>query len=302
MNLKNIKSRKEFLQDIALIAGGTLISGGLLSACKRAAGSDMKLGLVTYLWAKDWDIPTIITNCTAAGLYGVELREQHAHGVGIELTAQQRADVKKRFADSQVTLIGLGTNQQYDYVDTEQVKASIDRTKEWLKLSVDVGGSGVKVKPNEFHDEVPREKTIEQIGKALNELGKYALEIGQQIRLEVHGIETSKLPYIKAMMDYVENKGTTVCWNSNSSDLEGEGLEYNFNLVKDRFGDIAHIRELNTESYPYQQLIDLFVKMDYKGWLLLECSSKPEDTVAAMKEQLSLFQQMIKSAQNQVSG
>lgn len=297
MNPKNIKSRKEFLQEMALIAGGTIISGSLLAACKKAPGSSMKLGLVTYLWAKDWDIPTIIKNCTTAGLYGVELREQHAHGVAIELSAIQRAEVKRKFTDSQVKLIGLGTNQQYDYVDPEQLKASIERTKEWLKLSVDVGGSGVKVKPNEFHDEVPREKTIEQIGKALNELGKYALELGQQIRLEVHGNETSKLPYIKGMMDYVENDGTKVCWNSNASDLEGQGLEYNFNLVKDRFGDIAHIHELNTESYPYQQLINLFVKMDYKGWLLLECSSKPEDTVAAMTEQKVLFDKMIKTAQ-----
>jgi len=33
--------------------------------------------------------------------------------------------------------------------------------------------------------------------------------------------------------------------------------------------------------------------MKYNGWILLEASSNPADKVAAMKEQLALFNQMI---------
>jgi hypothetical protein len=297
MNSKNFKTRKEFLRDLSLLTGGAFVSGSLLAQCKSTQESKMKLGLVTYLWAKDWDIPTIIKNCTTAGIFGVELREQHAHGVGVELSADQRKDVKKKFSDSPITLLGLGTNQQYDYIDPELLKASIEKTKEYVKLSKDIGGSGVKVKPNEFHKEVPREQTIEQIGKSLNELGKYAMDLGQQIRLEVHGNETSRLPNIKAMMDYVDNPGTKVCWNCNSSDLEGQGLEYNFNLVKDKFGDTAHIHELNDDKYPFQQLLNLFAGIDYKGWMLLECSSNPDDKVAALIEQRSLFEKMLAATQ-----
>ena len=43
----------------------------------------MKLGLVTYNMAKDWDIPTIINNCTETGFEGVELRTTHAHKVEV---------------------------------------------------------------------------------------------------------------------------------------------------------------------------------------------------------------------------
>jgi hypothetical protein len=49
----------------------------------------------------------------------------------------------------------------------------------------DCGGSGIKVKPNAFAPGVPRVKTIEQIGNALNELAQYGEGYGQQIRLEV---------------------------------------------------------------------------------------------------------------------
>jgi sugar phosphate isomerase/epimerase len=287
-----MRSRKKFLQDLSLLAGGTLFSANLLAYAKSVPDPKMKLGLVTYLWAKDWDIPTIIKNCTSTRILGVELREQHAHGVGVGLSTAERKEVKRKFEDSEVKLIGLGTNQQFDYPDPVQLKESIEKTKEYVRLSVDIGSSGVKVKPNEFHKEVAKEKTIEQIGRALNELGKYAIGYGQQIRLEVHGRETSLLPNIKAMMDYVDNPGVKVCWNSNPTDLEGQGLEYNFNLVKSKLGNTVHIHELNDEKYPFQQLIKLFKGIDYKGWMLLECSSDPADKVAALMDQRLLWEKM----------
>ena len=291
------QTRIEFLKNLSILTGGALLSTGLLSSFKKLKGSDIKLGLVTYLWAKDWDIPTIIKNCGEAGIGGVELRVEHAHGVTLALTNAQRKEVKKQFAGSGVELIGMGTNEQYDWPDAERLKSAIETTKQWLQLSKDIGGSGVKVKPNQFRDGIAKEKTLEQIGKALNELGNYANNMGQKIRLEVHGEGTQELPNIKTILDYVKNDGTTVCWNCNDQDLIGGGLEYNFNLVKSRLGDITHVRELNVGNYPYQQLMDLFVQMDYKGWILLECRTNPDDKVAALKEQRLVWKDMIANAQ-----
>ena len=76
----------------------------------------------------------------------------------------------------------------------------------------------------------------------------------------------------------------------------GEGFEYNFNLVKDRFGSTVHVRELNVGSYPYKDLVTLLVNMDYEGWILLECRTDPDDKVAAMIEQDQVFKEMIKNA------
>lgn len=294
-------SRRDMLKHSFCLGAAALAAGpfgrALTLAQATKPGSKMKYGLVTYLWAKDWDLPTLIANCEQSKVLGVELRTEHAHGVGPSMNAQQRAEVKKRFADSPVELVGLGTNECYDSPDPAKLQTCIENTKAFIKLGQDVGASGVKVKPNDLHekDGVPREKTIEQISKSLNELGAFAADYGQQLRLEVHG-SCCELPIMKAIIDGVENKNVGLCWNSNDKDLEGDGLEANFNLVKDRLGATTHVREFNLGNYPYPELIRLFVQMDYAGWILLEGRETPEKPVEALIEQRELFEKLVGQA------
>ncbi|MBD2703200.1 TIM barrel protein [Spirosoma sp. BT702] len=285
--------RKTFLKEASLLAGASLLANTGWTTLAAPKKSAVKLGFVTYLWGKDWDLPTLIKNCADTSILGVELRVEHAHNVMPELTADQRKEVKKKFADSQVKLIGLGTNQQFDYVAPDRLKASMERAKEFIRLSADVGGTGVKVKPNGLHKEVPTEKTLTQIGESLNELARFGAELGQQIRLEVHGEETQELPNIKKIMDVATHPNATICWNCNPQDLNGKGFASNFNLVKDRFGTTCHVRELDRTDYPYQELLTNLVKMNYDGWVLLECHTNPADKVKSMKEQRAVFDRMI---------
>ncbi|HEY5510642.1 MAG TPA: TIM barrel protein [Prolixibacteraceae bacterium] len=286
------EGRRDFIKNAGLLTGAMILPTGQF-AFGKAKKSAMKLGFVTYLWGKDWDQDTLIKNLAASGILGVELRVEHAHKVSPALTKEERLLVKKKFKDSPVKIVGMGTNQQYDFVEPEKLQKSIEETKAFFQLSRDIGGSGVKVKPNGFHKGVPHERTIEQIGKALNELAKFGADMGQQLRLEVHGEETQEVFNIKAIMDVTNHPNATVCWNCNAQDLNGGGLEANFDMVKARFGDICHVRELNDKTYPYQDLMKLFVKNNYKGWVLLECRTDPADKVKALIEQREIFEKMI---------
>lgn len=285
--------RKTFLQNLSMAAGAALLPDLTLADPLFLKKPKMQLGFVTYLWGKDWDVPTLIKNLSDTHIAGAELRVEHAHKVMPDLTPDQRKEVKKQFADSPVKIIGLGTNQQYDYPDQDKLKTSIERTKEFIRLSADVGGSGVKVKPNALHKEVPTEQTLEQIGLALHELAGYAADFGQQLRLEVHGEETQELPNIRKIMDYADHRNAKICWNCNKQDLNGQGFQYNFDLVKKYFGDTCHVRELNRTDYPYPELIDNLAKMDYKGWVLLECHTNPDDKIKALQEQRQVFDKMM---------
>lgn len=229
----------------------------------------MKLGTVTYNLAQDWDVPTIIKNCEAAGFQGVELRTTHKHGVEVSLSKEQRAEVRKRFADSKVELMGLGSAFDYHTPDQQKLRKDIEATKEYIVLAQDVGATGVKVRPNGLPKEVPMEKTLEQIGRSLRDLGVFAKEHGQVIRLEVHGTGTALLPNIKRIMDIADHPNVGVCWNSNPTDLDGEGFDHNFNLVKNKIVAV-HLRDLFIEDYPFRKLFARLNDIQFPGYCLAE--------------------------------
>ena len=113
-------SRRQFLSDSltfsAAVAASGLLGSGLFRSASAFADSEtdaetqMKLGLVTYLWGANWTLPEIISILEKSGVLGIELRTTHAHGVEPHLDTKARADVKKRFDDSPVVLVGLGSN------------------------------------------------------------------------------------------------------------------------------------------------------------------------------------------------
>jgi hypothetical protein len=285
-------SRKHFLHQTSLAGLGLAVPGLISSIITKAPA--IKFGLVTYQWGRDWDLDTLIKNCEATGLLGVELRTQHAHKVESNLSKTERADVKKRFADSKVTCIGYGSNFEYHSPDAAELRKNIEDTKVYIQLCKDIGASGIKIKPNNLPDAVPKEKTIAQIAASFNEVGKFAKNLGQLVRVEVHGNKTQELPNMQAIFDQVTEPNVKICWNCNPEDLLPPGLEPNFQSVRKWFGDTVHVRELNLNDYPYQQLMNLFVSTNYKGWILLEARTEPADRVAAMKEQLAVFNEMIR--------
>lgn len=235
----------------------------------------MKLGIVTYQIASEWDIETIIEKCEELGYQGVELRTTHKHGVEVNLTKEERENVRKKFENSKVKLVGLGSIFEFHSPDKEELRKNIEGSKEYIILARDVGAEGIKVRPNAFPEGIPKEKTIQQIGESLREVAEFGSRYGIKVRLEVHGYETSHPPYIKKMVDIANHPNLFVCWNSNMTDIDKNGsIEGNFNLLKDKI-EIVHINELWNE-YPWITLFRLLKEMNFSGFCLAEIPSSPE--------------------------
>ena len=236
----------------------------------------MKLGLVTYNMAKDWDIDTIIEKCEATGFEGVELRTTHAHGVEVTLSADEREVVKKKFEDSKIELAGLGSTFEYHAVDQDVVRKNIEGTKEYAILARDVGAPGIKVRPNGLQEKagIPAEKTLEQIGLALRECGEFAADYGVQIRLEVHGGDTSYPPHIRTILDTADRSNVVACWNSNQREVEAGSIKQYFDLLAGRIG-LVHMRDL-VAGYPWGELLTLLKQSGYQGFCLAEMPGSPE--------------------------
>lgn len=258
-------NRRHFLGQTGALALATLGAGPLFAA---PAPRKFKLGLVTYNVASTWDLPTLLENCRQAGIEGVEFRTTHKHGVEPSLTAGQRKDVKKKCADAGVVIWGLGSVCEFHAVDQAVVQKNIDTCAEFVKLAADIGAKGVKVRPNGLPKEVPVEKTLAQIGAALDRCGKIGADHGVEIWMEVHGAGTSDPQNARTILDHCPNPNVGANWNSNAGDVKDGSVKWSFDLLKERIRT-CHITDLDSK-YPYDELFALFRESGYDRFTLCE--------------------------------
>jgi sugar phosphate isomerase/epimerase len=294
--MKNQFSRRRFLQTSAVTASAAMIPGVALSGVNEKGEGNLtelnkkplKIGLHTYNIGKSWDIETIIKNCTEAGWQSVELRTTHAHGVEVTLSAGEREAVKKRFEDSTLEKISLSSGFAYHFPDPAELKQNIEGTKEFTLLARDVGAIGVRVFPNALPEDVPEEKTIEQIAKALDEVCEFGFNNGVEIRVCVHGKGTNRVEIIKKIIDAAGSPHVYVNWNCDMNDMEGRGFEYNFNSIKDRIKGV-HMHELWDPDYPYRLFFKLLAESGFENYCNCEIGRESCEPVEFMKYYKGLF-------------
>ncbi|MFB0987333.1 MAG: PmoA family protein [Phycisphaerales bacterium] len=256
------RNRRDFLASSAamLVAGPAAFAAAAraVSASTDAASSKLSFGMVTYLWGRDLSLPQLIHACEASGLEGVELRTTHRHGVERMLNADARREVRARFADSPLAMVGIGSDERFDSPDPQRLDAAKQATRAFLELS--------------------------------------AADLGQELRLEVHG-QCQDPKVIQQIVEIADHPAIRVCWNSNPRDLRGEGLQRNYQRLRPYFGGTLHVRELGDERYPFVDLMELLVRDEYAGMVLLEAhSSPPRHRVPALANQRAVMDEMSRRA------
>lgn len=271
-----------------------------------------KLGMVTYELGKNWSLGTIIENCQTAGFEAVELRTTHEHGVELKLNKEQRAEVRRRFFDSPVRPISLGTTCEFHDPEPVAVEHNIEETRRWCELAKDVGCLGVKVRPNGLPAYVPEEKTLEQIGLALKQCGDAARDAGVEIWVEVHGRGTQQPSRIRRIMEIADHPSVGICWNSNDTDVANGSVRESFELLRPWLRN-CHINALwralapwggsigyppkeaspgfpsYAEPYPYRELFSLLRAIRYEHYTLAEIPESCEP-VRLMRYYRALWQ------------
>jgi sugar phosphate isomerase/epimerase len=270
-------SRREILAGL----GVGMLAGSAAGVDSRPSApvARFKLGLVTYNIAAAWNLPTILKVCKEVGLAAVEFRTTHKHGVEPSLTKEQRRDVRKSCQDVGVMISGCGSVCEFHDASRERVQKNIETCKAFVELVADIGGRGVKVRPNSLPPGVPEEKTLEQIGKALIECGKAAESAGVEIQVEVHGRGTAEPARMKTIMEHCGHKSVGLTWNSNPEDVKkgsvGESFKGLWPWVRN-----CHINTLYQDSlggYPYRELFRLFREQGYDRYTLIEINPTVAD-------------------------
>ncbi len=233
----------------------------------------MKLGLVTYNIGRDWDIETIIKKLEMARFEAVELRSTHRHGVEPGLEPDAVAAIRERFERSRVRLLSLGSACEFHAPDETERRANVERTAAFVELAHDLGCWGVKVRPNGFPEGVPREVTVQRIGRALRACGDHAEGYGVEIWVEVHGRGTQEPQVMRDIMDACSHPAVGICWNCNPTDIQDGSIRGAFDLLSGFIRNV-HIRDL--PDYPHRELFRLLDSVGYDRYTLAETAQSCE--------------------------
>lgn len=278
-------TRREFLK-----SGGAALAAALAAPAARAreAKNGVRLGLTTYQIGSKWTVPELIEVLPRFGLFGVEIRTDMKYAHGLELTSSKaaRAEAAKRFADSPVQLVGVACGERYDSPDAAKLARAVERTQELLQFCADLGAPGLRVFPNDFHKEVPQEKTLEQIAASLKHLAPIAASLGVELRLEAHG-SAGLLPHLATLCKAVDHPALRVILNSDFRDTQGEGLAANLEKVGPYLAGTVHLHDLTAKNYTeakfYETQCAFLKRIGWNGFCLLEIGDKP-DNEARFKE------------------
>ena len=293
--------RRDFLyRSTALALGTVLMPKFSLPTLADEAGKGVRLGLTTYMIGSKWTIPQLIENLTKLEIFGLELRTdmKFAHGMELDSTKAQRNEVRKRFGDSPVKLVSIACGERYDSPNPAVLEKSIERTKELLQFSADLGAMGLRVFPNDFQKDVPQEKTLDLIAESLQVLAPTAASLNMEIQLEAHG-SVGRLPHLATIAKNVDHPRVRVMLNSDLRDTEGDGLQENLKKVGPYLAGVAHLHDLTAKSHSdakfYETQLAFLKKLGWDGWCLLEIDDKPDDTarLAEISRQRKRWEELV---------
>ena len=286
-------SRREFLAAGSATLAATALPRSVFAA---DAKPKFKLGIVTYNVPADWDLPTILKTCQEVGIAAVECRTTHKHGVEPSLNKEERQKVKKQFADAGIVFWGCGSVCEFHSEKPDVVKKNIEECKAFCQLVADLGGMGVKIRPNGVVKGMTEEESWKQIGYALKECGKAASDNGIEICAEVHGAVSQLPKNMRAIMDNCGHKSVGVTWNSNPTDVVKGSIEEGFESLKG-FIKSCHINDLTNDKagkYPYRDLFTRLKGIGYDRYTMCEVGKKytPEEGLKFLKEYKKLWDEL----------
>jgi sugar phosphate isomerase/epimerase len=229
----------------------------------------MKLCLLTYNLARDWELPKLIEVARRCGFAALELRADagHRHGVELDLDEARRRAVRDRVEDGYLEIACLGTGHRYESPDEAQRRAQVEATKRYVELAADVGCTRLRVFGNDLPSGVARDEVVRYVGESLRELGEFADPFGVDVLLEMHG-QFNYWGFARGAVEVADHRRVGIVYNCDNRDVVGSSVAATYERVRDLIRHV-HMHDFGG-SYPYPELFELLEADGYDGYLSSE--------------------------------
>ena len=237
------------------------------------------------LGCPDWPFETILNFAVNNGYGGIEIR-----GIQRELdllkcaefsSKENIASTRKLIEDKKIKIVGLGSSAAMHHANGAEREKNLDEAKRFIQLAQQLNSPYIRVFPNNFPKDQERNKTIDLIITALQELGDYAKNTGVTILMETHG-DLVQSKDIERVLNSVNRPNVGLVWDVvNMWSVTKEPPARVYARLK-KYIRHTHIKDLafvnDKQQYvllgkgntPVFEAIDILAKDDYRGYFSFE--------------------------------
>ena len=270
-----------------------------------------KLPLLSFstLGCPDWPLDRILDVAVANNYKGIEIR-----GIQREMDLRKSPhfnsdasikETKKKFSDKNLKIVGFGSSAAMHHADPAERSKAMDEAKKFIEIADKAGCPYVRVFPNNFPKDAPKEKTMELISSGLNDLAKFSKGTNVKVLMETHG-DLIWSDDIAKVMSSVDASQVGLVWDiSNMWTVTKEDPKAVYDKIK-KWVRHTHIKDISLangkETYtlfgegdvPAFEAIDLLSKDNYKGYYSFEWEKMWHPEIAEPDVAIPQFAQVMK--------
>lgn len=272
-------SRRSFIQ-----YSGSFLTVAVIDA-KSLVKPKLPLLSFSTLGCPDWPLDKILDVAVANNYKGIEIR-----GIQREMDLRKSPhfnsdasikETRKKFRDKDLKIVGFGSSAAMHHADQTARNKAMDEAKRFIEIADKAGCPYVRVFPNNFPKETPKEKTMELMSAGLNELAKFSKGTHVKVLMETHGDLIWSDDLVK-VMNTVDADRVGLVWDiSNMWTVTKEDPQMVYSKIK-KWVKHTHIKDISLaggkETYalfgegdvPAFEAIDLLSKNGYKGYYSFE--------------------------------
>ena len=229
----------------------------------------MKLSIMTYQIAKDWDLDTYLEVARRTGCAGVEFRVElgYKHGVELERTPEERDAIKAKCAEAGIDIACIATGCRFHFPEPEKRAEQVDLAKQYLRLAADLGCPRIRVFGNDLPADVEKRRVVGFVGNSLREIAEFSEPLGVDVLLEMHG-DFNDWRTATVAAKWANHSRVGIIYNCDVRDIEEGSVRGCFEGIQHLIRHV-HFHSLLSE-YPYKELLTLLVGIGYDGFLSAE--------------------------------
>ncbi len=237
----------------------------------------MKLSFTSVSIGKDLTFEQCLALAKDSGCAGLEFRTGNVfpHGIEVSLSKEERKTRRRQVEDQYLEVACLNSQYELHNPEAAERRKIVDGVAATAELAADLGCRMVRVFGNNVPAGVNAQDCVAYVAETLGQMADKAAPLGVTILLEMHG-QFNYWGYTLPAVQAAGRANAAVLYNCDNRDLVSGNARETFLRVKPYVKHI-HMHDVGRE-YPYLQLFEELVRMDYQGYLSAEIDGSSDPT------------------------